>query len=52
MQRFMKNGVILSGHLALKDTIKDMIVAILGSSFIIFLSKIKPIKQLKIVLRK
>ena len=52
MQRFMKNGVMLSGHLALKDTIKDMIVAILGSSFIIFLSKIKPIKQLKIVLRK
>lgn len=52
MQRFIKEGIELSGHLAIKDTIKDMIVAILGSSFIIFLSKIKPIKQLKIVLRK
>lgn len=52
MQRFIKNGIELVGHLALKDTIKDMIVAILGSLSIIFLSKIKLIKNLKIVLKR
>ena len=52
MQRFIKNGIILKGHEAIKDTIKDMIVAIIGSSCIIFLIKIKIIKNAKIVIKK
>lgn len=51
MQRFIKNGIILKGHEALKDTIKDMIVAIFGSSCITFLVKIKPIKNAKITIK-
>ena len=43
------NGMILSGHDALKDTIKDMVVAISGCSNIIFLVKIRPFKNMKIV---
>ena len=30
MQRFIKNGIILTGHEAISDTIKDMVVAIIG----------------------
>ena len=48
MQRFIKNGIMLQGHDAIKDTIKDMIVASIGGSSIIFLSKIKLIKNAKI----
>lgn len=48
MQRFIKNGIMLRGHEAIKDTIKDMIVASIGGSSIIFLSKIKLIKNAKI----
>ena len=48
MQRFIKNGIMLQGHEAIKDTIKDMIVASIGGSSIIFLSKIKLIKNAKI----
>ena len=48
MQRFIKDGMILSGHDALKDTIKDMVVAISGCSNIIFLVKIRPFKNMKI----
>lgn len=51
MQRFIKNGIILSGHDAIKDTIKDMIVAIIGSSCITFLVKIKVIKNAKITIK-
>ena len=49
MQRFIKDGVVLVGHEALKDTIKDMIVAVLGSIGFILLLNIKRIKNLKIV---
>ena len=49
MQRFIKDGVTLIGHEALKDTIKDMIVAVLGSIGFILLLNIKKIKVLKIV---
>ena len=52
MQRFIENGEVLVGHNALKDTIKDMLVANIGSSSIIFLSKIKFIKNLKISIKK
>jgi hypothetical protein len=31
MQRFIKDGIILSGHLAIRDTIKDMVIASLGT---------------------
>ena len=48
MQRFIKNGIMLQGHDAIKDTIKDMIVASIGGSSIIFLSKINVIKNAKI----
>ena len=51
MQRFIKNGIILTGHEAISDTIKDMVVAIIGSSCITFLIKIKIIKNAKIVIK-
>ena len=51
MQRFIKNGIVLSGHEALSDTIKDMVVATIGSSCITFLVKIKIIKNAKIVIK-
>lgn len=51
MQRFIKNGIILSGHDAIKDTIKDMIVACIGGSSIVILSKLKFIKNAKIRLK-
>lgn len=38
MQRFIKDGIILVGHMALYDTIKDMIVALSGCmTFVIVL---------------
>ena len=51
MQRFIKNGIVLSGHEAISDTIKDMVVATIGSSCITFLVKIKIIKNAKIVIK-
>ena len=51
MQRFIKNGIILTGHEAISDTIKDMVVATIGSSCITFLIKIKIIKNAKIVIK-
>lgn len=45
MQRFIKNNVILSGHLALLDTMKDMIIALLGCMcFLLLMSKKRPHK--------
>ena len=36
MQRFIKDGLTLSGHMALYDTMKDMFVALSGCmSFVI-----------------
>ena len=52
MQRFIENGVILVGHDAIKDTIKDMLVATMGGLSIVFLSKITFIKKLKITIKK
>ena len=38
MQRYIKDGIKLVGHLAIKDTIKDMVVATLGGfSFIVYM---------------
>lgn len=51
MQRFIKNGIVLKGHEALKDTIKDMVVASIGSSSISFLIKLKVIKNAKIKIK-
>jgi hypothetical protein len=51
MQRFIKNGMALKGHDALKDTIKDMVVASIGSSSISFLIKLKVIKNAKITIK-
>ena len=51
MQRFIKNGIVLKGHEALKDTIKDMVVASIGSSSISFLIKLKVIKNAKITIK-
>jgi hypothetical protein len=51
MQRFIKNGMVLKGHEALKDTIKDMVVASIGSSSISFLIKLKVIKNAKITIK-
>jgi hypothetical protein len=51
MQRFIKNGIILKGHAAIKDTIKDMIVALMGGSTIYFLVKIPLIKNAKITIK-
>ena len=48
MQRFIKNDIVLSGHMALFDTTKDMIVAFMGSMCIIFLINIKRIRKLEI----
>ena len=49
MQRFIKDGLTLIGHEAIKDTIKDMIVAVIGSILYIPLLKIKKIKNIKII---
>jgi hypothetical protein len=51
MQRFIKNGIMLIGHESLKDTIKDMVVATMGGGCIIFLVKIKIIKNAKISIK-
>lgn len=48
MQRFIKDGVVLKGHLALVDTTKDMVVALIGCLLSTFLFKIKLFKDLKI----
>lgn len=49
MQRYInRNNIILVGHEALKDTIKDMIVAFFGSLFSIIVIRLKLKNNLKI----
>lgn len=48
MQRFIKDGVVLIGHEALIDTIKDMIIAVFGCLVSIVLIKTKLKEKLKI----
>ena len=48
MQRFIKHAIILIGHEAIKDTIKDMIVAVFGSVSFLLLIRNKKFKDIKI----
>jgi len=48
MQRYIQNQQLLSGHFALTDTIKDMIVATLGCFLFLLLCKISKIQNVKI----
>lgn len=42
MQRFIKNNIVLCGHMALLDTTKDMMIAICGCfMFVLFVTKRK-----------
>ncbi len=49
MQRYIQNNHLLYGHFALTDTIKDMVVAILGCVTFLLLCKINKIKNVKII---
>ena len=46
MQRFIQDGLILTGHLAIFDSIKDMIVALFGCMcflLVMLIQKEKPL---------
>lgn len=49
MQRYMKGNQVFLGHFALTDTIKDMIVAVIGCFIFLLIIKINKIKNIKII---
>ena len=52
MQRYVKNNMILVGHNALKDTIKDMYIAIMGCVTFLLFVNLKVIKNIKLIDKK
>ena len=53
MQRYINNiGILLNGHNALQDTIKDMFTALIAGLFFVFAIKYKKLQRIKVLANK